>query len=132
MIKSVTLSLLFFIMSLFCVKGEQLYVNPITGKDINSGIKTQPLKSLSEAARRVNLNKGQGETTIILSEGIHLLTKTVMFTNDKYTLTNRLTIRAEVMPDDTGWTPKKMPVIITVVPTEPGVGEKKPGVFNPR
>lgn len=131
MIKSVTLSLLFFMMNLFCVKGEQLYVNPITGNDINSGVKTKPLKSLSEAARRVNLNKNQGETTIILSEGIHLLTKTVMFTTDKYTLTNRLTIRAEVMPDDAGWAPNKMPVIMTVVPTEPGVGGEEARGIQP-
>jgi len=36
-----------------------LYVN-----DINSGPNIQPLKSLSEAARGVNLNKEEGETTI--------------------------------------------------------------------
>lgn len=92
MIKSVTFSLLFFLMNLFCVKAEQLYVNPLTGNDINAGTNTQPLKSLSEAARRVNLNKDQGETTIILSEGTHLITETVIFNNDKYTFTNRLVV----------------------------------------
>lgn len=131
MIKSATLSLLLFIMNLLLVKAEQLYVNPITGNDMNSGVKTQPLKSLSEAARRINLNKDQGETTIILAEGVHLITKTVLFNNDKYTFTNRLTIRAEVMPDDPDWTPKKMPVVMTVVPTEPGVGGEEARGIQP-
>ncbi|MBO9690207.1 MAG: hypothetical protein J7550_00925 [Chryseobacterium sp.] len=131
MIKSTTLGLLFFFLSLFSVRAEQLYVNPQTGNDTKSGIKTQPLKTLLEAARRVNLNKEQTETVIILSEGIHLLTQTVIFTNDKYTSQNRLVIRAEVMPDDTGWTPQKMPVIVTAVPLEPGVGGKEAKGIQP-
>ncbi|MCD9856790.1 hypothetical protein LUD75_18850 [Epilithonimonas sp. JDS] len=90
MIKSATLGLLFFFMNLLWIKAEQLYVDPRIGNDTNSGTKTQPLKNLSEAARRVNLNKEKGETTIILSEGIHILTQTVLFNNDKYSVTNRL------------------------------------------
>jgi len=131
MTKSVTLSLLFFLMSLFSIKAEELYINPLTGNDMNSGIKAQPLKSLSEAARRVNSNKAQGETTIILEEGLHLITETVLFNNDKYTFTKRLTIRAEVMPDDAEWTPKKMPVIMTVVPPGPGVGGEEARGIQP-
>lgn len=131
MIKSATLTFLFFLMNLYCIKAEQLYVNPLIGNDNNTGIKSQPLKTLSEAARRVNLNKNPGETTIILSEGIHLLTQTVLFTNDKYSASNRLTIRAEIMPDDEDWTPKKMPVVITVVPTEPGIGGEEARGIQP-
>lgn len=131
MIKSTTFSLLCCLMSMLWVKAEQLYVNPQTGNDTNSGIKTQPLKTLSEAARRVNVNKEQGETTIILSEGVHLLTQTVLFTNDKYTFTNRLIIRAEIMPDDSDWTPQKMPVVITVAPLEQGVGGEEAKGIQP-
>lgn len=131
MIKSKALSLLFFLLIVTCVKAEQLHVNPRTGSDANSGIKTQPLKTLSEAARRVNLNKERGGTIIILSEGVHLLTQTVVFDNDKYSFTSRLVIRAEVMPDDADWTPKKMPVVITAVPTEPGVGGEEARGIQP-
>ena len=131
MIKSATLGLLIFFMNLLWIKAEQLYVDPRIGNDTNSGTKTQPLKNLSEAARRVNLNIEKGETTIILSEGIHILTQTVLFNNDKYSVTNRLVIRAEVMPDDADWTPNKMPVIITAVPLEPGIGGEEAKGIQP-
>lgn len=126
-----TFSLLLFAMSILLVQAEQLYVNPQTGNDTNSGIKTLPLKTLIEAARRVNLNKEPGATTIILSEGVHLLTQTVIFTNDKYTLKDRLVIRADIMPDDAGWTPKKMPVVMTVTPLVPGVGGEEAKGIQP-
>lgn len=131
MIKSATLGLLILFMNLLWIKAEQLYVDPLKGNDANSGTKTQPLKNLSEAARRVNLNKVQGETTIILTEGIHILTQTVLFNNDKYSVNNRLIIRAEVMPDDANWTPDKMPVIITAVPLETGIGGKEAKGIQP-
>ncbi|WP_100075001.1 hypothetical protein [Chryseobacterium camelliae] len=131
MIQSTAVFLLFFIMNLAWIRAEQLYVNPRTGNDTNSGMKTQPLKTLSEAARRVNLNTAKEGTTIILSEGTYLLTSTVLFTNDKYSVTNRLVIRAEVMPDDLGWTPKNMPIIITAVPPEPGVGGEEAKGIQP-
>lgn len=86
---------------------------------------------MSEAARRVNLNREQGGATIVLSEGVHLLTQTVLFTNDKYSFTDRLVIRAEVMPDDAGWTPRKMPIIITAVIPEPGVGGEEAKGIQP-
>lgn len=126
-----TLSLLLFAMSILFAQAEELYVNPQTGNDANPGIKTQPLKTLLEAAKRVNLNKKPGPTTIILSEGVHLLTQTVMFTNDKYTLANRLVIRADVMPDDAGWAPQKMPVVVTVVPLAAGVGGEEAKGIQP-
>ncbi len=131
MTKSTALGFLFFIMNLLWVQAEEFYVNPRTGNDTYSGVKAQPLKTLSEAARRVNLNKEKGATTIILSEGLHLLTRTVLFNNNKYSVTKRLTIRAEVMPDDTGWSPEKMPVVITVVPLEPGVGGEEAKGIQP-
>lgn len=128
--KKYTFSFLLFIMSVLLVQAEQLYVNSKTGNDSNSGTKVQPLKTIMEAAKRVNSNKRPEATTIFLSEGVHLLTQTVVFNNDKYTLKNRLTIRADVMPDDAGWTPQKMPVVVTATPLEPGIGEKKQKVYN--
>ncbi|WP_208398867.1 hypothetical protein [Pedobacter sp. SG908] len=118
-------------MSVLVAQAEQLYVNPQTGNDTNSGIKTRPLKTIIEAAKRVNLNKAQGATTIFLSAGVHLLTETVLFTNDKYTFKNRLVICADVMPDDAGWTPQKMPVVVTAVPLAPGIGGEEAKGIQP-
>jgi hypothetical protein len=131
MTKSTALGFLFFIMNLLWVQAEELYVNPRTGNDVHSGMKAQPLKTLSEAARRINLNNRKEETVVILSEGIHLLTQTVLFNNDKYSGTRRLTIRAEIMPDAAGWSPEKMPVIMTAVPPEPGVGGEEAKGIQP-
>ncbi|WP_264530554.1 hypothetical protein [Flavobacterium sp. N502540] len=125
------LKFLLLVMSVSSLQAEQLYVNPKTGHDTNSGLRTQPLKTLAEAVKRVNLNKEQGATTIFLSEGVHLLTETVIFTNDKYTLKNRLVIRAEIMPDDADWTPQKMPVVVTAVPLLPGVGGEEARGIQP-
>jgi len=104
------------------ILAEQLYVNPKTGNDLNSGEKSDPLKTILAAAKRINSNQEKGASKVILSAGIHLLTETVLFSNNKYTAKHRLTIRAELMPDDEGWTPQQMPVIVTAVPLVPGFG----------
>jgi len=129
--KKYILSFLLFIISVAIVQAEQLYVNPRTGNDTSSGIKEQPLKTIAEAARRVNQNKEKESTTIILSEGIHLITETVVFSNDKYTPKNRLVIRAEIMPDDADWGPQKMPVVVTAAPLVPGVGGEEARGIQP-
>lgn len=98
---------------------EQLYVNVKTGNDTNPGTKLQPIKTLLEAAKRVNTNNKKGATTIFIAEGVYPLTEMVLFSNNKFTLENRLAIRAEVMPDDTDWNPQRMPIIVNIVPTIP-------------
>jgi len=79
---------------------EQLYINVRTGNDTNPGTRLQPLKTFQEAAKRVNANNKPEATTIVFSEGVYPLTETVLFSNNKYSLENRLVIRAEIMPDD--------------------------------
>jgi hypothetical protein len=46
---------------------DTVYLNPATGADANSGAKDEPLKTLAEAARRVNQADGTGLMTVILS-----------------------------------------------------------------
>jgi hypothetical protein len=114
---------------------EELYVNVKTGSDNNPGTRSQPLKTLLEAAKRVNMNsqrptgpRGQA-TTILLSEGVYPLTETVLFSSNKYTLENRLVIRAEIMPDDSSWNPQRMPILVNIVPTIPNAdGEEARGI----
>jgi hypothetical protein len=104
------------------VEGQisDLFVNANTGNDQNAGSKDQPVKTLNEAARRVNESNGTGAVTIYLSEGIYGLAATVTFhpANWHFSKEQRLTIRAAILPDDENWDPGKMPVIVSTMPLD--------------
>lgn len=114
-------SVVFIVLVMNCALTAQtndIYINPDSGKDQNPGSKEQPLKSLFEAAKRVNQSNGSGAITIYLSEGIYGLDATVTFhpANWHFSKEQRLTIRAAVLPDDAEWNPGKMPVIVSTMP----------------
>jgi hypothetical protein len=111
---------LLFITNKFAAFGSSIYINAVNGNDQNTGTKALPLKSINEAAKRINETNTAGPEEVILSEGIYVLTQTALFKNDKFSASNRLTIRAEYNPDDAGWSPDKMPVIVTLVPLSAG------------
>ena len=48
------------------LEGNTIYLNPAKGADMNSGTKDSPLKTLAEAARRVNQADGTGPITVVL------------------------------------------------------------------
>ncbi len=98
----------------------EIFINSNSGNDQNIGSADQPLKSLFEAAKRVNQANGKGSINIILSEGIYGLDATVTFhpANWHFTKEERLTIRAAVLPDDANWNPGKMPVIVSTMPLD--------------
>jgi hypothetical protein len=116
--------------SFIVVSAQELYVNAKSGNDKNDGSASQPLKTLSEAANRVNASTAKGAATIILSEGVYALTETVLFKNNKFSDKNRLTIRAEVLPDDSNWNPQRMPIIAPIIAgtPKPGDGEEARGL----
>ena len=96
----------------------KIYVNANNGKNNNNGAQHSPLQTLSEAAKRINSAKGAGAITIYLSKGVYGLAETADFNpvNWEFTKDNRLTIRAEVLPDDRDWNPADMPVLISTMP----------------
>jgi len=117
--ESIVMKNIFLLLLLFStgfIKAEQLFVDPLKGKDSNPGTKPEPLRTIMEAARRVNAVTEKGPAEIILTEGVHVLTETALFNNNRFSNSGRLTLRAEIMPDDTAWKPQRMPVIITIVP----------------
>lgn len=129
MVKSLFV-LIMTVIAALAASAEELHVNVKTGNDANPGSKLQPLKTIAEAARRINMSNEKEMTTIILAEGVYPLTETVLFTNNKFTAEHRLTIRAEVLPGDSAWNPQHMPIIAAVVPTmaTPGDGEESRGL----
>jgi len=129
MVKQLFFLLMMTISSLIA-SAEELYINAKTGNDKNTGSQSQPLKTIGEAANRIDANTTKEATTIILSEGVYALTETVLFNNNKFSVENRLTIRAEVLPDDANWNPQRMPIITAVIPGTPtrGDGEEARGL----
>ncbi len=103
------------------VEGNTIYLNPASGADTNSGAKANPLRTLAEAARRVNQADGTGPVTIVLAEGVYAVNESALFKpmNRSFTKTERLTIRADVLPDDPGWSPQSMPVLIHTMALSP-------------
>ena len=97
---------------------DTIYLNPESGSDTNSGSIDAPLRTIDEAARRVNESAGTGPMTIILSEGVYAVGETAVFKPEGRTFTkaNRLTIRAEYLSDDPDWHAGRMPTLIHTLP----------------
>lgn len=93
-------------------------INASTGNDQNNGSKEFPLKTLTEAAKRVNKMVGSGSIEVILSAGTYGLNETAKFdpVNWKFEQNKRLIIRAEIPPNLSDWNPSKMPIIISTMP----------------
>jgi len=102
-------------------EGNTVYLHPASGADTNSGAKENPLRTLAEAARRVNQSTGSGPMTIMLSEGIYAVGETTLLKPERrsFSTTERLTIRAEVLPDDPEWHAGRMPTLIHTMPLPP-------------
>jgi hypothetical protein len=98
--------------------GNTIYLNPETGGDGNSGGKEAPLRTLAEAGRRVSQSTGSEPMTIVLSKGIYAVGETMLLKPQKrsFSATARLTIRAEFLPDEPGWTADGMPTLIFTMP----------------
>ncbi len=113
------LAFIFAIETIVCAQyTTEIFVNANTGSDQNTGTKESPLKSLSEAAKRVTVSEGNGSITVFLSEGVYGMSETAKFSPVKWQFSSkeRLTIRAERLPDDADWTPGDMPVIVSTMP----------------
>lgn len=69
-----------------------LYVNPNLGKDDSDGTRDSPIKSLPEAAKRVNKMVGEGAIQVYLSAGTYGLSETAAFNpaNWKFSKKDRL------------------------------------------
>jgi hypothetical protein len=128
-LNQITVALMMTLSSLVA-SAEELYINPKTGNDKNTGSQSQPLKTIGAAANRINASIAKGAMTIILSEGLYALTETALFNNNRFSAENRLTIRAEVLPDEANWSPQRMPIITPVIAATatPGDGEEARGL----
>jgi len=104
----------------------KIYVNADSGSNNNDGTKESPLLTLDAAAKRVSNAKGKGSVTIYLSKGVYGMSKTAEFNAPywQFTRERRLTIRAQVLPDDSNWIPADMPVVVSTMPFSAETNDK--------
>lgn len=69
----------------------------------------------------MNQSDKSGAMTIVLAEGIYSVGETTVLKPERrsFSKTERLTIRAEVLPDDPGWDIGRMPALIHTMPLPP-------------
>jgi hypothetical protein len=88
--------------------------------DVYPDTKAAPLKTLAAAADRVNKVREPGAVTLVLEEGIYAVSETALFQPARpFTKTERLTIRAAVLPDDPDWNPSRMPTLTHTMALSP-------------
>lgn len=103
-----------FLASTWSVAGyaQAVYVDSKTGSDNNPGTEALPVYSIARAADIVK-SRGNDIYTMKINPGIYVLDHHISVATDKEMAGKRLIIEASVLPDDTAWTPEKMPVIVS-------------------
>lgn len=108
-------------------KEIKIYINANSGNDNAVGAATSPLKTLPEAAKRINKMTGEGSIVVTISSGTYALSETAYFNpiSWKFTKEKRLIIRAESLPNTTSWDPSNMPIIVSTMPFKVEMNDKK-------
>jgi hypothetical protein len=124
--------LYFYFICLFNLTyGQTIYVNSETGSDQNSGTIKEPLKTIEAGVRLINNFTGTTPVTLKLYPGLYLLQANLTIEpNKNLTPSNRLTIEAVILPDDTAWRHENMPTIISTSIPENIEGDNCTWTFN--
>jgi hypothetical protein len=94
------------------LRAQTVYVDVVKGKDDGPGTANAPLASLEKAVSLANTFTGNEAVTIKIAAGLYrLVNPLVIHPDGNQPVTAKYTFEAIVMPDDTDWTPAKMPVI---------------------
>ncbi|MBN1184962.1 MAG: hypothetical protein JXB49_21940 [Bacteroidales bacterium] len=109
--KTLLVSLLAFICTSI-IHAQAVYVDSNIGDDKNSGTKEAPFFSINKAAEIIE-SRANNIDVIKINPGIYVLDKHVSVATEKSLINKRIVIEATILPDDTAWTPDKMPIIIT-------------------
>jgi len=92
------------------IQSQTVYVDSNTGDDNNPGTKEAPFFSVKKAAEIIS-NGDNNIYTMKINPGIYILDSHISVSTVKMMADKRIVIEASVLPDDTSWTPEKMPVI---------------------
>jgi len=93
------------------VTAQAVYVDSNNGDDKNNGNIDSPVFSVQKAVDLIKC--GNNDRFVIkINPGIYVLDHHVSVTTEKEMKNRRIVIEATILPDDSTWTPDKMPVII--------------------
>ncbi|MBN2348085.1 MAG: hypothetical protein JXJ22_04570 [Bacteroidales bacterium] len=106
----------FFVSLILCITGmaiyaQAVYVDSNTGNDKNQGTKEAPVFSIQKAAEIIR-SKDNSIYSMKINPGIYILDHHVQVASEKEMAGKRIVIEATILPDEPGWTPDKMPVIV--------------------
>ena len=108
--KTLFVSLLAFICHL-TVHAQAVYVDSNIGDDKNPGTEESPVYSIHKVAEIIR-SQDNDIYTIKINPGIYILDSNVPIATKKEMTDKRIIIEASILPDDSSWTPEKMPVIV--------------------
>jgi hypothetical protein len=108
--KILMISLLICICDL-AIHSQAVYVDSNIGDDKNPGTKESPIYSIHKAVE-IMKSKKNDICVVKINPGIYVLESHVSVTTEKEMTNKRIVIEAVILPDDTTWTPEKMPIIV--------------------
>ncbi|HZL11646.1 MAG TPA: hypothetical protein VFC65_16805 [Prolixibacteraceae bacterium] len=106
-------TLLNLLTSVLCltIQAQAVYVDSNIGDDKNPGSKEAPVFSIIKAAEIIR-SADNDIYVIKINPGIYVLDKHVSVATEKARANKRIVIEASILPDDTLWTPEKMPILV--------------------
>jgi hypothetical protein len=111
-VKKVLLTGLLSFVCHLIIHSQVIYVDSNTGDDNNPGTKEAPLFSINKASEIIR-NRDNNTYIMKINPGIYILDKHISIETEKILADKRIIIEASFLPDDTTWTPEKMPVIVS-------------------
>jgi hypothetical protein len=109
--KTLLITLILSIWAL-AIQAHVVYVDSNIGDDNNPGTEESPFFSIQKAAEIIR-SKNNDVYVMKINPGIYILDHPVSVSAEKEMTDKRIVIEATVLPDDTSWTPEKMPVIVS-------------------
>lgn len=107
MYKPIFLTAILLLATDWHLRAQTIFVDPLKGKDTQTGTAAAPLATLDKAVATANTFSGKEPVSIKLFPGLYTLTQ-------KLGIQLPASIEAVTLPDDTDWLPSKMPVIQSV------------------
>ena len=110
--KRIHLSGLLILIFSIIIHGQAVYVDSNVGNDDNPGTEKAPLFSINKAVEIIS-EKNNDFFIVKINPGIYVINKHITVFTEKNMDAKRIVIEAAILPDDSSWTPDKMPVVVS-------------------